>query len=117
MTTNPNHEITIEPAPKRVTVEFNGETIADSTKTLVLKETGYADVHYFPRADVGMDYLKSTDHHSHCPYKGDAAYWSVEVGGETVENAVWSYEAPFDGVLDIEGYLSFYPDRVTVLGA
>ncbi|MEE3050384.1 MAG: DUF427 domain-containing protein [Pseudomonadota bacterium] len=51
-----------------------------------------------------------------CPDKGNAAYWSIEVGGETVENAAWSYEEPFDEVSEIKGYLSFYLDRVNILG-
>ncbi len=87
LTETPDYEITFEAEPKRMHVVFNGETIADSTRTLVLFETRHADVHYFPRADVCMDFLRRTDHHTYCPYKGNAAYWSIEVGGETVENA------------------------------
>jgi uncharacterized protein (DUF427 family) len=62
-----------------------------------------------------MDFLRRTDHHTHCPYKGNAAYWSIEVGGETVENAAWSYEQPFEDVAEIKGYISFYLDRLNAL--
>lgn len=113
---NPGHEIKIEAGAGRLRVVCNGETIADSTQTLVLHETGIPPRHYFPRADVGMDFLRRTDHHTHCPYKGNAAYWNIEVGGDTVENAAWSYEEPFDEVSEIKGYLSFYLDRVNILG-
>ena len=86
------------------------------TRRLVLLETRHPDIHYFPRADVRMGFLRRTDHHTYCPDKGNAAYWSIEVGGETVENAAWSYEEPFDEVSEIKGYLSFYLDRVNILG-
>ena len=115
LTETPDYEITVEAEPKRMHVVFNGETIADSTQTLVLFETRHADVHYFPRADVCMDFLRRTDHHTHCPYKGNAAYWSIEVGGESVENAAWSYEEPYEDVAEIKGYISFYPDRLNTL--
>jgi len=109
----PDYEITFESEPKRLRVQFNGETIADSTEALVLSETRHADVHYFPRADVSMDFLRRTDHHSFCPYKGSASYWSIEAGGKSVENAAWSYEDPFDDLPEIKSYISFYKDRVT----
>ena len=116
MATNPDCEIKFAAGPTRIRVVFNGETIADSTETLVLLEARHPDIHYFPRADVRMGFLRRTDHHTHCPYKGNAAYWNIEVGGETVENAAWSYEEPFDEVSEIKGYLSFYLDRVNILG-
>jgi len=111
----PDYEITFEAEPKRMHVVFNGQTIADSTRTLMLFETRHADIHYYPRANVNMDFLRRTDHHTHCPYKGNAAYWSIEVGGETVENAAWSYEQPFEDVAEIKGYISFYLDRLNAL--
>ncbi len=115
LTETPDYEITFEAEPKRMHVVFNGETIADSTRTLVLFETRHADVHYFPRADVCMDFLRRTDHHTYCPYKGNAAYWSIEVGGETVDNAAWSYEEPYEDVAEIKGYISFYLNRLNTL--
>ncbi len=110
-----DYEIKFEAEPKRMHVVFNGETIADSTKTKVLIETRHADVHYFPRADVCMDFLRRTDHHTFCPFKGTAAYWSIEAGGESVENGAWSYEEPIEDVSEIKGYISFYMDRLTTL--
>lgn len=117
LATNPDYEIKFEASARRMRVVFNGETIADSTKTLVVLETRLPDMHYFPRADVCMDFLRRTDHHTYCPYKGNAAYWSIEVGDETVENAAWSYEEPYEEVSEIKGYISFYPDRVNTLVA
>jgi uncharacterized protein (DUF427 family) len=69
-------------------------------------------VQYLPRADIKMDLLKPTAHHTHCPYKGDASYFSIEAGGRTADNAVWSYEQPFPAMAEIQEYLAFYPNRV-----
>ena len=67
---------------------------------------------YLPRADAKMDLLKPTEHRTHCPYKGDASYFSIEAGGRTADNAVWSNEQPFPAIAEIQEYLAFYPNRV-----
>ena len=108
----PDHPITVEHNPCRVVVTLGGRTIADSRDALTLREASYPPVQYIPRRDVDMSLLRRTDHSSHCPYKGDAAYYSIVPGGERGENAVWTYEAPFPAVAAIEGHLAFYPDRV-----
>lgn len=111
----PDHPITIAPNPKRVRVRFGGQIIADTGRALTLKEASYPAVQYVPRADVVMDLLKPTAHTSHCPYKGDASYFTIAAGGKTAENAVWSYERPFPAMSDIAGYLAFYPNRVDAI--
>ena len=95
--TNPDYKITFERSPRRVRVEFNGETIADSTAAHLLFETRHLPVYYFPRADVRMDLMTPTEHHTFCPYKGTAAYWTVRVGERAAENAVWGYPAAVRG--------------------
>jgi uncharacterized protein (DUF427 family) len=111
---HPNHKITVEPSPKRIRVSMDGKTIAESANTLLLRESGYDPVHYFPREDVAMELLERTDHHTRCPFKGEASYWTMRANDKEAVNAVWSYEAPYDEVLRIKGYLAFYPDRVTI---
>jgi len=108
----PSHPITVARNANRVRVVFAGEVIADTTRALTLNEAGYAPVHYIPRADVAMSRLKPTAHASHCPYKGDANYFSIFADGRTADNAVWSYEQPFPAMAEIAGYLAFYPNRV-----
>jgi uncharacterized protein (DUF427 family) len=108
----PDHPITITPSNKRVRVTFGGQVIADTTKALSLKEASYPAVLYIPRADAKMDLLKKTDHATHCPYKGDASYFSIQAGGKAAENAVWSYERPFPAMAEIKDHLAFYPNRV-----
>jgi uncharacterized protein (DUF427 family) len=108
----PDHPITITRNGKRVRVTFAGRTIADTEAALTLKEASYKPVLYVPRADTDMSLLASTDHHTHCPYKGDASYFTVTVDGRSAENAVWSYERPYPAMSEIKEYLAFYPDRV-----
>ena len=108
----PDHPITIEPNPARVTVSLAGRIIADSRKALTLREASYPAVQYIPRKAVDMSLLQRTDHATYCPYKGDCAYYSIPSGGKRSANAVWTYEAPYAGVAEIKDHLAFYPDRV-----
>jgi uncharacterized protein (DUF427 family) len=110
--TNPDYRIAFEPSPRRVRVKFGGEMIADSTEAHLLFETRHLPVYYFPRSDVRLDLMSATDHHTFCPYKGTASYWTIAAGGKTAENAVWSYPDPFDEVAAVKDYLAFYWDRV-----
>jgi uncharacterized protein (DUF427 family) len=108
----PDHPITITPNPRRVRVIAGGKVIADTTSALALKEATYAVVNYIPRADADMSLLTPTARSTHCPYKGDASYFTIEAGGKTIENAVWSYETPFPAMNGITSYLAFYPHKV-----
>jgi uncharacterized protein (DUF427 family) len=101
------YEIRLEPSGKRVRVEFNGTWVADSTRAIVLHETRMAPTFYLPREDVRLDFLEKTDHRTHCPFKGNAGYWTLRVGGAIAENAVWSYEEPFDVGEGLKDYMSF----------
>lgn len=112
---SPDHPITIAKNDTRVRVTFAGHAIADSTHALTLKEASYKPVFYIPRTDVDMSLLKRTDHQTHCPYKGDANYFSIVADSSRAENAVWSYEQPFPAVGEIKEYLAFYPDRVDAI--
>ncbi len=107
-----DYRIDLEPSPKRVRVVFGGETVADSTRAVVMIEPRHQPVHYFPRDDVRMDLMERTGHRSHCPFKGDASYWTLEVGDRVAEDAVWSYEEPFEAISAIKDYLAFYRDRM-----
>jgi uncharacterized protein (DUF427 family) len=112
---NPDHPITITPGHGRVRVTFAGRVIADTTRALILKEAAYKPVQYIPRADVDMSVLAPTEHRTHCPYKGDASYFTIRVDGRSTENAVWSYEQPFPAMAEIKDYLAFYPNRIDAI--
>jgi uncharacterized protein (DUF427 family) len=108
----PTHPITITANTNRVTVTFGGRTIADTRRSLTLKEASLAAVYYIPREDADMKLLERTPHTTYCPYKGDASYYSITAGGRSSVNAVWSYEEPHAAMAGIKGYLAFYPARV-----
>ena len=108
----PDHPISIARNGKRVRVTFAGKVIADSTRALTLKEADYPIVNYIPCADVDMSVLTRTAHASHCPYKGDASYFTISVDGRAADNAVWSYERPYPAMAEIKEHVAFYPNRV-----
>ncbi|HEY6832493.1 MAG TPA: DUF427 domain-containing protein [Pseudolabrys sp.] len=108
----PDHPITIAANGKRVRVTFAGKVIADTTRALTLQEASYPPVQYIPRADADMSALQATTHHTYCPYKGDASYFTIQTDGRSADNAVWSYEQPYPAVGEIKEYLAFYPNRV-----
>jgi uncharacterized protein (DUF427 family) len=110
----PDHPISIAPNPKRVRVSVGNVVLADTTHALTLKEASYPGVHYIPRADADMTLLARTGRSTHCPYKGDASYFSIKAGDKIIENSIWSYETPFPAMADIAGHLAFYPDKVTI---
>jgi uncharacterized protein (DUF427 family) len=108
---NPEHRVHTAPAGERVRITFQGELIADSTRAVRLEEGKYPPTFYVPREDVKMDRLRKTAHSTYCPFKGDASYFTIR-GNADAENAVWSYEAPYDEVLSIREHLAFYPNKV-----
>jgi uncharacterized protein (DUF427 family) len=110
----PDHPITIAANPKRIRVSLDGVVIADSTNALTLKEANYPAVNYVPRKDANMALLARTERVTHCPYKGDASYFSIVADGKRVENAIWTYETPFPAMTEISGHLAFYPDKVKI---
>jgi len=107
----PDHPIAISPSEGTVRVTVAGRIVAESPRALRLMEKGYPPVYYLPRSDADMSLLVRTTHYTHCPYKGDAAYYSIPIGGAKSENAVWTYEEPYEAVANIKEYLAFYPSR------
>ena len=101
----PDHPITITANPKRVRVTAGDVVIADTTHALTLKEASYPAVQYVPRKDANLALLARTDRVTHCPYKGDANYFSVQADGKTIENSIWTYETPFPAMAEISGHL------------
>jgi uncharacterized protein (DUF427 family) len=110
-----NHPISISPNPHRIRVVLGGFIVAETTKALTLQEASFPPVQYIPREDVRMDLLDRTDRTSHCPYKGDASYYTVTAGGLVRENSVWTYERPKDAVRAIAGHVAFYPEKVDAI--
>ncbi len=111
----PDHPITIVANPKRVIVTVGNRTVADTRAALTLREATYPEVQYIPRKDVDMSLLQRTDRATHCPYKGDCAYYTIPAGGERSVNAAWSYEALHAAMAQIAGHLAFYAERVDTI--
>jgi uncharacterized protein (DUF427 family) len=114
----PGHNVSTQPSKAHVQVLYKGEVIADTRDAVELHEdTGVGKktvapiVYYIPRKDVKMDRLARTSHTTHCPFKGDASYFSLRGGPE---NAVWSYEAPYDETMALKERLAFYPDKFEI---
>ena len=110
----PDHPITITANPRRVRVSAGGVVIAESTDALTLKEASYPAVNYLPRKDANMALLSRSERVTHCPYKGDANYFSINADGKTIADAIWTYESPFPAMTEISGHLAFYPDKVKI---
>ena len=113
----PEHKLTTQPARVRVQVKYKGELIADTTSAVEMHEKSSTGkvvapvVYYLPRKDVRMERLARSEHHTQCPFKGTASYYSVKEGPA---NAVWSYEQPYDEMLAIQELLAFYPDKFEI---
>lgn len=108
----PDHPIDVKPSKDHVVVRVADRAVADTKRSLSLQEANYPVVHYIPREDVDMSLLERTDHHTYCPYKGDASYYSIPSAGDRGTNAVWTYEHPYDSVAPIKDHLAFYSTRV-----
>jgi len=108
-------KITIRKADGTWTVRAGGAILAESRNALELTEGEYPAVIYFPREDIAMAFLDESDRTSHCPFKGDARYFSIETKSQTIENAAWSYDDPKPEVAQIAGHIAFYStDKVAV---
>ena len=108
----PRHRLLLHPFPRRVRARFAGEVVLDSTRGALLHESNILPRLYVPLEDVRADLLERTDHTTHCPFKGDASYWSVRVGDRVAENAVWTYEDPIAEASWLRGLVSVYPERM-----
>jgi uncharacterized protein (DUF427 family) len=102
----------LEKVAERLRVIFNGQAIADTTSGYRVLETSHPPVYYIPPDDIAQSYLKNAPGSSWCEFKGQAKYWSLDVGGRIAENAAWSYPAPSPAFVEIAGYLAFYASRV-----
>lgn len=109
---NPEGRISLHSNPARVRIHAGGELIADSRDAIELRETGYPNRQYIPQADVAMQQLSRTQTTTHCPFKGDTVYYAIEGESQTMPDAAWSYDQPFEAVAPIAGHLAFDPQAV-----
>jgi uncharacterized protein (DUF427 family) len=111
---SPYVRVDILESSRHVRVEVDGEVIAETDHPYALFETGLPTRWYIPKVDVRMELFEPTATVTHCPYKGQARYWSARVGDRVVEDVVWSYPTTLPESQKIVGLMSFYPDRADV---
>ncbi|MER5275656.1 DUF427 domain-containing protein [Streptomyces sp. NPDC002809] len=104
MTATRGHLITVEPSTEHVRVVRDGVLLAESRRPLVLRETGCPVRYYLPPEDVRTELLTASDTRTHCPFKGDASYWSRPEAADLV----WAYPEPKDEVAEIKDHFCFY---------
>ena len=105
------HRITTRKGSERVRVVADGQVLAESSRPVVLSETGLPDRYYLPREDVRIELLTPSDKTSHCPFKGDATYFSAP----GADDAFWVYETPDKEAAEpVAGMLAPWPGRVEV---
>jgi len=108
----PAHRILFEPDPRRLRAFVGDTLVLDTTGAHLLHETGISPVVYVPLEDVDDELLERTDTTSHCPFKGDATYWSLRVGDDLRPDVVWAYEEPLPEAGWLRGFAALYFDRV-----
>jgi uncharacterized protein (DUF427 family) len=108
----PAHKLLLTPFPRRVRAEVAGEVVLDSERAMLLHETAILPRLYVPMDDVRADLLERTDTRTHCPFKGDASYWSVRAGDRVVRDAFWGYEEPNAEAAWLRGLVAPYPERL-----
>jgi len=112
---HPDHKVEVLPSTAHVRAEFAGAVIAESDRALRVNEASYPPVIYIPREDVNMEVLERSEHTTDCPFKGTAAYYSIRVGDQFSQDAIWTYEDPYDQVADLKDCVAFYTDRIDLL--
>ncbi len=117
-TPGPDHPITVERWHSHVVVRSGSAVIAETNRALEMREASYSPVLYVPLDDVDTRHVRRSEHHTWCPYKGEASYFDIiNIEGTELSDAVWYYDEPFPAVADIKGHVAFYTDRVTVTTA
>ena len=111
---DPYTRVDILPSSRHVRVQVDGVTVAESTSPRLLFETGLPARYYLPKTHVRLDLLIPTDTVSHCPYKGQAEWWSVRVGEHVYDDLAWSYPTPLPESQKIAGLIAFYNEKVDI---
>ena len=106
----PKHRLLFEDHPRRLRALVDGHAVLDSTRGKLLHESNILPRYYLPVEDLEERYLQKSDHTTHCPFKGDAAYWHLEIGERRTENAVWHYPEPLEPASWLLGYASVYTE-------
>lgn len=102
----------LENSTKHIQIFFNGVVLADSDRAKRVLETSHPPTYYIPPEDIRQEYLVLTARTSFCEWKGQASYYTVQVGDRTAENAAWFYISPTPDFADLKDHVAFYPSRM-----
>ena len=108
---NPQHRISTQPAEQTVRVYVGERLVAESNDVLRVDEQGHPLRHYFPRSAVHTDLLERSDTTTTCPFKGQASYYTLDIDGKKLKDAVWSYEDPYEEHQSLRQRLAFYTEK------
>lgn len=111
---DPFHRIDVLASSREVTLELDGQVLAQSSRPVLLFETMLPTRYYLPREDVRAELIPS-DTRTYCAYKGQASYWSIPVGDDLVADLAWTYQYPLHDALKVGGLVAFFDERVDVL--
>ena len=109
-----NDHIKIRKAGGTWVIRAGGAVLGESSRAVELIEGDYPPVIYFPREDVATAFLDDSETRSHCPFKGDARFFSIQTKSQLIKDAAWSYDSPKEGLEEIAGLLAFYPQKAAV---
>ena len=112
---HPGYEVNIEPLNAQLEVRVGDTVVAKSDRAVAVSETKHRPVWYVPMEDVDASLIEATDTETFCPFKGYASYWAITLPEARIEDAIWAYMAPYDECEDIQGYASFYTNKVDLL--
>ena len=112
---HPDHKIRERRLAEAMQVAVNGEIVAESRDVIKVEEDGNPARYYFPRSDVKMDRLERSATTTRCPYKGEARYFNLKAGGKQFDDAVWTYEEPYDEHLALTERVAFYNDKLPAI--
>jgi uncharacterized protein (DUF427 family) len=107
----PDHQVREEQLQQSMEVEVEGVVVANSNDVIKVVEDKSPVRYYFPRTDVRMDKLKRSKTTTECPFKGHASYYSLSLGERQIDDAVWTYEDPYDEHKALKDRIAFYDDR------
>jgi acyl-CoA thioesterase-2 len=110
----PGYRIDLLPWRGRGRVRLGERVLAESDACLLVHESDHAAQLYFPESSVAWEHFEATDHHTSCPFKGEADYWSLAPADPPLENVAWAYPTPFEEVAGLAGHVAFYADRLVV---
>jgi uncharacterized protein (DUF427 family) len=112
---HPDHNIRFVPVPGIVRVHVDGVQVAESRSALIVSEVNHPPIYYLPLEDVDASLLRRSSHVTRCPFKGKASYWNIAIGEHEIDNALWTYELPYDEMLELAGLAGFQSSKVSII--